>query len=56
MSIKDNAQKGKISTFIGSVIVLASIVSVFIPQLEIIWSDAVIGISVGVGLIGLVDK
>ena len=56
MNIKENATKGKISTILGVVITLGATVSVFIPSLEIDWTNAAIGMTVGLGLIGLLNK
>jgi hypothetical protein len=49
-----NATKGKVSTILGSIVILVSIGSVLILGRD--WADAVIGIGAGVGLIGLLHK
>lgn len=56
MNIRENAEKGIISTTLGATIVVASIASVFVPELGIDWANASIGMGVGLGLIGFVNK
>ena len=56
MNIKENATKGIISTVVGSFIVVAAVISVYIPELNIDWADATIGIGTGLALIGFVKK
>lgn len=56
MNIKENVQKGVISNIIGIIIVVASVASVFVPALEIDWTNAAIGMGVGLGVIGLSKK
>lgn len=56
MNLKENVTKGKYSNVIGSLIILAAMVSVFVPQLEIDWTQASIGMGVGLTLIGLGNK
>lgn len=51
---KTNAAKGILSTIFGGVVILGSVGSVFFLGRD--WTDAVIGIGAGVGLIGLVRK
>lgn len=53
---KKNAKDGWISTVIGIVIILSAITSVFIPDLNIDWTGAGVGMAVGIGLIGFGKK
>lgn len=47
MKMKDNVLKSWKTTLIGNLIILASVVSVFVPELNTTWKDAAIGIFVG---------
>ena len=56
MSVKENLNEGLISNIVGGVIILASVISVFIPKLELDWINAVAGITVGAVIMGLIKK
>ena len=56
MSIKDNLKKGVVGNYVGLFIVVASVVSVFVPKLEIDWVNAAIGMGVGLGVMGFTNK
>ncbi|AVV51471.1 hypothetical protein [Leptospira santarosai] len=50
----DNSIKGIISTILGVLIVLGSVVSVFLEKAD--WSQAVIGMAAGFAAIGFIGK
>nr|WP_232227022.1 hypothetical protein [Leptospira sp. Fiocruz LV3954] len=50
----DNSTKGIISTVLGVLIVIGSVVSVFLEKAD--WSQAVIGIAAGFAAIGFIGK
>ena len=56
MDIKKNLKEGLISDVVGGTVILASIISVFIPSLEIDWVNAVAGITLGADIMGLIKK
>jgi hypothetical protein len=56
MDIKKNLKEGIEGDIVGGIIIACSIISVFIPSLEIGWPEAVIGIACGAGLAGLTPK
>lgn len=51
----ENFKKGPVTTILGIVIILASVVSVFIPSANISWTEAVVGITAGSILLGVSD-
>lgn len=56
MSVKENLTKGLVSNVVGGVVILASVVSVFIPSLEVGWMNATAGITIGAVIMGLIKK
>jgi hypothetical protein len=55
MSLLNNITKSKISSIIGVLVMLASVVSVFIESLEIDWTQAGIGLAAGFALLFVKD-
>jgi hypothetical protein len=51
----ENLYKSWYTTVLGFIIILASIVSVFIPDLNVSWTEAGVGIAIGVAFLGVKD-
>lgn len=50
-----NFKKGPMTSLLGIIIILASVVSVFVKELEMSWTEAVVGMMVGTTLLGVKD-
>jgi hypothetical protein len=54
--VKNNALKGKISTILGGIIILTGIVTIFHPMSNLGSGEPITLITIGTGLIGLINK
>jgi hypothetical protein len=50
----NNATKGRLSTALGVLVIVGSVLSVFLLGRD--WTDAAVGAGIGAGFIGLVHK